>query len=147
MEQAGEDFVVAQPLLLRPGAPLVAPAIGIGDRRIERGVGVGKPLRAGVVEVGQGAFFEASNGADALEVLGRHPEIDTVVADFTMPQMNGAQLVWRIHKQRGEIPILLVTGYASGDLDLALPPLTKPFRQSELAEALAGLWNVSEVEA
>ena len=39
------------------------------------------------------------------------------------------------------MPILLVTGYASGDLDLTLPQLTKPFRQNELAEALAQLWQ------
>lgn len=88
--------------------------------------------------------IEASNGDDALRLLDEHPHIEAVVTDFTMPRMNGAQLARLIRERHGEIPILLVTGYASGDLDLALPQLTKPFRQAELAEALAGLWSKAD---
>jgi CheY-like chemotaxis protein len=91
--------------------------------------------------------IEASNGADALHLLERHPEIDAVITDFTMPQMTGAQLARQVRELRGELPILLVTGYAPGDLGVTLPQLTKPFRQSELAEALAGLWSTSKLDA
>ena len=63
-EQAGEDFVVGQ----HACAPVVAPAIGVGDSGIERGVGVAQPLRAGVVEVGQRALLQFLRG---LSVLGQ----------------------------------------------------------------------------
>ncbi|QGN54739.1 response regulator [Novosphingobium sp. Gsoil 351] len=91
--------------------------------------------------------IEASNGADALELLAANPQIEAVVTDFTMPKMTGAQLAKLIRQEHGELPILLVTGYAAGDLDLALPQLTKPFRQTDLAEALAGLWSVGAIDA
>jgi CheY-like chemotaxis protein len=83
--------------------------------------------------------FEAANGADALKKLADHPDIDTVVTDFTMPKMTGAELAKRITDERGDLPILLITGYAAGDLEIALPQLTKPFRREELAEALSRL--------
>ncbi len=53
-EQAGKDFVVGQ----QACAPVVAPAVGLGHRFIERLVGVVQPCGAGVVEVGQGALFQ-----------------------------------------------------------------------------------------
>ncbi len=52
-EQAGEDFVVGK----RACAPVGGPAVGFGHGLVEDFVGVGQPGGAGVVEVGQGAFF------------------------------------------------------------------------------------------
>jgi hypothetical protein len=37
------------------------------------------------------------------------------------------------------MPVMIVTGYAGGDLDLGLPQLAKPFRQADLAAALERL--------
>ncbi len=53
-----------------------------------------------------------------------------------MPSMNGAELHKRISAQFGDIPILVITGYAGGDLNIGLPQLPKPFRQTDLAQAL-----------
>jgi hypothetical protein len=51
-EQAGKDFVVGE----RPGAEVLAPAIGVGNRFIDRVVRMGQPGRARIVEVGEGAL-------------------------------------------------------------------------------------------
>ena len=68
MEQARQDFVVGQ--LAR--APVVAPAVGVGHRLIKGVVGVGKPDRFGVVDVGQDALFQGRChlGRDGQQAVG-----------------------------------------------------------------------------
>jgi hypothetical protein len=55
-EEAGEDRVVVEPA----GAPVLAPAVGLGDRGVEPGVGLVEPGGALVVEVGQRALLGIS---------------------------------------------------------------------------------------
>lgn len=51
----------------------------------------------------------AGNGEEALKLLGgRH--VDVVVSDFSMPGMNGAQLLSRVNKQYPEALRLIVSG-------------------------------------
>ncbi len=78
----------------------------------------------------------AADGVEALRELHDNPDIEVVVTDFTMPQMNGAQLAQRIRSERGDLPVLIITGFASQDLDLSLPQLPKPFSEEDLAEAM-----------
>ncbi|HEU5041266.1 MAG TPA: PAS domain S-box protein [Gemmatimonadales bacterium] len=48
----------------------------------------------------------------ALELFRRSPDdFDLVITDYSMPEMNGLELAEAIHAIRGEIPILLCTGY------------------------------------
>ena len=82
---------------------------------------------------------DVASGAAALDTLGTGLQADAVVSDYMMPRMNGGELAARIHALRPELPVLIVTGYAGGDLDLDLPQLAKPFRQADLAVALARL--------
>ena len=82
---------------------------------------------------------EASGGSQALAKLAEHPDIDAVVTDYMMPRMNGAELARRIAALYPRLPVLVVTGYAGGDLDLDLPQLAKPFRQADLNAALERL--------
>ena len=58
-----------------------------------------------------------------------------------MPGMNGAELAAAVREKLGNLPVLLVTGYASiADAAAAhLPQLIKPFRQAELAAQVARL--------
>ena len=56
-----------------------------------------------------------------------------------MPRMNGAELARRVKRQRPDLPILLVTGYADLAEPIDLPRLAKPFGQSELAEWVKAL--------
>jgi CheY-like chemotaxis protein len=82
---------------------------------------------------------EASGGAQALVKLTRATDIDAVVTDYMMPRMNGAELARRIGEIRPGTPVLVITGYAGGNLELGLPQLAKPFRQADLAAALERL--------
>ncbi len=79
---------------------------------------------------------EAAGGAQALAKLRTGIQIDAVVSDYMMPRMNGTEVAERIHETHPHMPILIVTGYAGGDLDLPLPQLAKPFRQVDIAMAI-----------
>lgn len=80
--------------------------------------------------------LEASSGAQALHKLADGPQLDVLVTDYMMPLMDGAELARRVRTFRPDLPILVVTGYAGGDLDIGYPQLAKPFRQVDLANAL-----------
>ncbi len=84
--------------------------------------------------------FEVNSGAEALRTLG-HRKVDIVLADQSMPAMTGTQLAQKIRAQWPNLPILLASGHAEipERTALNLPRLTKPYRQQELADALAAL--------
>ncbi|MET0251757.1 MAG: ATP-binding protein, partial [Novosphingobium sp.] len=84
---------------------------------------------------------EAGGGAEALQELAGGLAVDAVITDYMMPRMNGAELADRLGEKRPGLPVLVVTGYAGGDLQLALPQLAKPFRQADLAIALERLFK------
>lgn len=96
-------------------------------------------VRAGTAEmlreIGH-EVHEASGGAQALAMLGRGLSVDAVVTDYMMPRMNGAALAERLDERFPGLPLMIITGYTGGDLDLQLPRLAKPFRQADLAVAL-----------
>ena len=52
--------------------------------------------------------YEASNGEEALEILGNN-YIDLVITDIMMPKMDGYELVKELRQSKYNIPILLVT--------------------------------------
>ncbi len=91
--------------------------------------------------------FQAHSGSAALEILGRERHIDLMIADYAMPQMTGAQLVEAIRAERPDLPIILATGYAElpPGMALDLPKLTKPFRQEELARAVAAATGAAAI--
>ncbi len=79
---------------------------------------------------------EAAGGAQALAMLAGGLRVEAVVTDYMMPGMNGAEFAQKLARRQPDLPVLVVTGYAGGDLDLGLPQLAKPFRQADLAAAL-----------
>lgn len=79
---------------------------------------------------------EASGGAKALAMLAGGLQVDAVVTDYMMPRMNGAEFAGHLEQHSPGLPVLVVTGYSGGDLDLKLPQLAKPFRQADLSAAL-----------
>jgi PAS domain S-box-containing protein len=127
----------AQPFSLRHTAPLpvVRPlsVLLVDDEELVRS-GTAEMLR----ELGH-SVHEASGGAQALRMLGAGLRIDAVVTDYMMPHVNGAELAARAREIQADLPILVVTGYAKGGLDLSFPQLAKPFRQADLASALEKL--------
>ncbi|WP_284734643.1 PAS domain S-box protein [Sphingosinicella terrae] len=68
------------------------------------------------------------------------PRYDYVVTDQLMPGMSGTELAAAVAARHPGIRLLVVSGYAGLDaISPGLPRLAKPFRQPELAAALAAL--------
>ena len=105
----------------------------VDDEELVR-VGTAEMLR----EMGH-HVIQASGGGEALAKLASGAEPDIVVTDYMMPRMDGAELASQIEARFQGLPVLVVTGYAGGDLDIGLPQLAKPFRQADLSAALAQL--------
>jgi signal transduction histidine kinase len=84
---------------------------------------------------------EAENGAAALLLLRTGPGVDLVLADLTMPAMDGLALARHIAAWQPELPVVLMSGYGAettGDHPEGIrAALQKPFRSAELAAVLA----------
>ena len=85
---------------------------------------------------------EAGDGAEALRLLLEEaPDVDAVVSDIVMPRLNGVELMQILSSTHPQLPVLLMSGYASGELEgmgIAAPCaiLPKPFAPERLVEEL-----------
>ncbi|MBL6996708.1 response regulator [Desulfobacula sp.] len=79
----------------------------VDDSRTMRMVII-KTLKACGFQVGQ--FFEASNGNEAMEILGKD-WVDLVIADHNMPDMDGLALLSEMKKDEilQAIPVVMIT--------------------------------------
>jgi two-component system cell cycle sensor histidine kinase/response regulator CckA len=82
----------------------------------------------------------ADDGEQALEVLARGEEIDLLISDVVMPGMDGPTMVKQARKDRPDLKILFMSGYAEEQLRKSINVenvgfLPKPFSVQELAEA------------
>lgn len=81
-----------------------------------------------------------AGGPEALDMLGRHPEIDLVLTDVMMPEMTGTELAAEVRRRHPRVPVLFVTGYVgeAGDADELIGGelLRKPFTVAALAHAV-----------
>ncbi len=83
--------------------------------------------------------LQADSGEEALMLLRANPDIDLLITDQAMPNMTGTQLADHATEERGDLPIILASGF--GDV----PPgaqqrivrLGKPFGQTMLEQAVA----------
>jgi len=80
----------------------------------------------------------ASSGEQALEILARESGVDLVITDQAMPGMTGIQLAEIIRLRWPATRLILATGYAelTPGTGIALPRLSKPFGQRELADTI-----------
>jgi CheY-like chemotaxis protein len=84
--------------------------------------------------------YSAPSGMQALEILRREENIDLLITDQAMPGMTGSELVLKIRAEKPAFPVILATGFAElppGEGE-GIPRLAKPFRQQDLANAIAG---------
>jgi len=84
----------------------------------------------------------ANNGADALEILKRVPDIEVLFSDIVMPGMDGVSLGQEARKLVPGINVILVSGYSAshdgkpdGDRS-GFHFIKKPFRMAEVARML-----------
>jgi two-component system cell cycle sensor histidine kinase/response regulator CckA len=82
----------------------------------------------------------ADNGEEALEILARGDPIDLLLSDVVMPGMDGPTMVEQARKERPDLKILFMSGYAEEQLRDSINIdkahfLPKPFSVQELAEA------------
>jgi PAS domain S-box-containing protein len=87
--------------------------------------------------------LEASNAAEALEVIGETEIIDLLFTDVIMPgTLNGRQLVDEALKLRPSLKTLFTSGYTEnaivhhGRLDSGVLLLAKPYRKADLARMI-----------
>jgi two-component system response regulator AtoC len=99
-------------------------------------------VRAALRELVQGRGWEplpARSGAEALELLDR---ADAVVTDFSMPEMDGMELLRAVHERDESLPVILLTAHGSERLAVraikagAYEYVTKPFDVDEMLIAL-----------
>lgn len=82
----------------------------------------------------------ASDGAQALDLLRKRPDLQAVLSDIMMPGMSGIELVAKIEQAGHHLPVVLMTGYSDkleGGANLSRPVVAKPFKTEELVEAFA----------
>ena len=86
----------------------------------------------------------ASDGAEALEILGRTDSpFDLMLTDIQMPVMDGIALALSAARDFPDVTILLMTGYAeqreraSGLSAIAHDVISKPFSVGDIRTAVA----------
>src|SRR4051812_17093918 len=62
------------------------------------------------------AVSEVKDGVEAVEVMQSGTPVDVVVSDIVMPRMNGVELMQALSASHPEIPIILMSGYATAEL-------------------------------
>jgi CheY-like chemotaxis protein len=85
--------------------------------------------------------LEAGDGAEALSVLQKNPDIGILLTDLGLPGMNGRQLVEEARRLRPDLKVIVASGYsteaqAGGRPDGEIAHLTKPFDLGQLRRAL-----------
>jgi CheY-like chemotaxis protein len=86
--------------------------------------------------------IEASSGKEGLTALADDARIDIIMTDYNMPDMNGIEVADAAKRVRGEIKIILMTGYSSADYrfaDSEMLRLEKPFGLEALELVLGQL--------
>jgi PAS domain S-box-containing protein len=101
--------------------------------------GVREFVASGLTSFGY-EVVEAADAREALDIVGRDAAIDLLLIDYAMPEMNGAELLCHVRRQRPHLKALFITGYApeafaDDDID-GVAIVRKPFKLAELLSAL-----------
>ncbi|MEM6445596.1 MAG: SpoIIE family protein phosphatase [Cyanobacteria bacterium P01_D01_bin.123] len=100
-------------------------------------------------------ILQAASGAEALDVIQRHPKLDAVILDVMMPGMTGYEVLSRLREMRSarDLPVLLLTAKTRvSDLVIGLDAgandyLAKPVTKDELLARLNTQLNLRQLEA
>ncbi|MDR3703347.1 MAG: response regulator [Candidatus Sulfopaludibacter sp.] len=111
----------------------------IDDERIVRDVADIALRKAGY------RVLAAETGARGIELAGRHPEISAVLLDMNMPEMTGPEVLSRIVESRGDLPVIVCSGFSEAEVRRTFAGFTlagvieKPFTAQKLAAGVNGL--------
>jgi len=116
---------MAVPSLPQPHSPTV---LVVDDEQIMRS------LLTRTMELEHYQVYAAADGVEALMILEKGVAVDLVIADVSMPRMDGRELALELSKRHPHMPIVLISGvYLGGGSDLLGPVLPKPFTPMALA--------------
>jgi PAS domain S-box-containing protein len=122
---------------LRPPRPRALESVRV--LLVDDDVEVREIARAMLEEMGA-VVIEAKAARDVLLLLRTEPDIDLVLADYTMPHMTGLELAQQIGTMLPGVPVVLMTGYSATTLGDMGPyvraVLQKPFRAEAMAQVL-----------
>ena len=91
------------------------------------------------------------NPLEALAVLNEEDAVDVIVTDLKMPKMNGIDFIKKVREFDKEVPIIVVTAYATVETAVdamklgAYDYITKPFTTDELILVLDRLRDYQEI--
>jgi two-component system response regulator HydG len=68
-----------------------------------------------VLEADGWSVLKATSGREALALLDAGEEVDVVVSDLLMPGMDGKAVLAAMREQRPEVPVLILTAFATVD--------------------------------
>jgi CheY-like chemotaxis protein len=94
---------------------------------------------------------EAANGRQALEMLDKDV-YDVIVADLALPDMGGDDLAADAVKRQPDLRVIFATGYQALPKNERLEGLrtvilNKPYRESDIAEALKAAMSSPEARS
>jgi nitrogen-specific signal transduction histidine kinase len=102
---------------------------------------------AAVLEDSGHTVFQASNGAEALDVLkGQSCKCDLLISDYAMPHLSGTEFLREARVLCPNVPALIITGYAEADRISDRPEgveiLLKPFTPNALEAAIGRAYRL-----
>jgi two-component system, cell cycle sensor histidine kinase and response regulator CckA len=110
----------------------------VEDEDVVRAVAERALVRAGY------SVITAVDGEDGLNKFAENQGIDLIISDVMMPEMDGPTMTARIREERGDVPVLFMSGYAEEQLRKSISLanvgfLPKPFAVAQLIEAVAAV--------
>ena len=146
---------VGEPVDARPPEP-PAPQVsrGSGTVLVADDEAAVRLVASRLLEIFGYSVVLAKDGREALELFTKSPDDFTVILmDLTMPRMDGLEAFAEMRRVRGDIPVVLMSGYNEQDAisRFAGQELTafvqKPFSPAELREAFRGLADLQKTPA
>jgi DNA-binding NtrC family response regulator len=84
---------------------------------------------------------EQATGEDGLQALA-NGIFDVVLLDLKLPDMDGMDILKKLHQQKPDVPVIVMTGYSTVSIAVeamksgAADYLSKPFTDEELIEVV-----------
>ncbi len=106
------------------------------------------------LEIDGHAVEEAADGAEALDLLrGPANGAGLVLSDIVMPVMDGIALALNVARERPDVPVMLMTGYANqrerahGLDEIVRDVVLKPFTLAEIRSRVGALFAAADTAA